>query len=776
MKKYAALFALISFFFLPLLQPAYAQSQNSVNLQAQAGLAGVCQTGGWIPIRVVVENNGAGFEARVQASHQSDFNRQSISAINLSLPASSRKEFFLYVYSNNALRSVTVRVMEGETIRAEKKLGLVCGANDLNFGVIAESPSAYNILNDINSLNGGRTRVINLKIEDLPDAPQGWQALDALLISGVDTGQLTAAQKHAMRVWIANGGKLLVTGGIHWQTTTAGLNGFLPLEINATRNVTSLASLSAFIRDSQSLEGAAILSDGAIQPGAHLLAEQDGAPLLIEKRIGYGKVYFLAADPAMPPLNNWQGMKQLYEHLLAFQPEKPSWTSRALDSYQANNALSALPELALPSFFYICCWLGLYVAAIGPINYIILRRLKRTELAWLTIPVTVVIFSCTAYFFGLVYRGNDPILNRLLLAQSWQDETFASANVLAGVYSPERGSYEIETTEGFMLYKVDELGGGFQPADRDWLVFKTGQGMRQPDTQVEIGGMIPVAAEGVLPDLQITHDLKFTPQTTSTLLEGTIANQSQTTLRDAFLILPGQWIPLGNLPPGASHSVSNSISNDVVFTRDFYTAFSSINLPVYPVVTEEDARRRSTWLQALMARYNNGYSMVNSGAYLAAWVDDIHAPVQIRNKTSTATDTTLYIQKLEPLLETDARALVLSLNLYEWQSSSGAIVTYQIPAEGYELRLQPAVPVDFTSVTSFELNIQTTAAYDKSVISLWDVQTNSWRPLDSQPAPILVADPARFIFPDGSFRIRLDANPNDYVGVTSINFNLQVAR
>ena len=195
---------------------------------------------------------------------------------------------------------------------------------------------------------------------------------------------------------------------------------FLPIKLTSTQNVTGLSALSAYAIDSALLESESILATGKIQADGNILVEQNDIPLLIEKQIGYGKVYFFAADPGLQPLNDWAGMQNIYEHLLSFKSAKPSWADGPWDSYQASIALSTLPELALPSFVYICCWLGLYITVIGPINYFILRRLKRTELAWVTVPVLVVIFTSLAYFSGYLYRGTRPILNRIMLAQAWQ--------------------------------------------------------------------------------------------------------------------------------------------------------------------------------------------------------------------------------------------------------------------------------------------------------------------------------------------------------------------
>ena len=172
-----------------------------------------------------------------------------------------------------------------------------------------------------------------------------------------------------MKSWLAKGGKLFVTGGIHWQTGSAGLDGILPVKLTSTKNVATLTALSTYSKYPLLEEQETVLATGQTLEGASVLVEQSGIPLLVEKQIGFGKVYFFAADPGLKPLSEWGGMGMIYDHLLGFKSPRPIWADGNWDSYQVNDALSALPELALPSFVYICCWLGLYVFVIGPLNY-----------------------------------------------------------------------------------------------------------------------------------------------------------------------------------------------------------------------------------------------------------------------------------------------------------------------------------------------------------------------------------------------------------------------
>jgi hypothetical protein len=769
MKTGKAIIFLLMLFALSLPMPRAVSAQSAVTLKAQAGIGGVCKVGAWMPVRVTVENRGADLDARVQASFKNGNGGTTIYGMDLVLPATSRKEFFLYVFPNEPARNFAVSVLAGNNVVATTSLNISCRDDALLlFGILADTPSTFSALNDIRPLVG-TPRSVQLTIPDLPDRAEGWAALDALVISNVDTGTLTPEQKQALKLWIAKGGKLFVTGGMNWQATTAGLQDLLPVAVTATKNAASLSALSAYVKDENALAGT-LLASGKIQNGAHVLVEQNGVPLLVEDQIGYGSVYYFAADPGMQPLNDWDGMKKIYDHLLFFDPQRPMWADARWDSNQAGRALAALPELNLPSFFYILCWLGLYIFVIGPLNYFILRRAKRTELAWVTIPALVILFSCLAYFSGYAYRGFKPVLNRIALAQAWDGVEQSRVNALVGVYSPNRTAYAIETQDQFMLYPPIGMNDNLQ-GNNDWLSLKTAQGTLLPDTRVEIGGMRSVGLEGSISALDIQHDLQLTLNTGGLDLAGTITNASQYTVREAVLVTPDAWTPLGDLPPNETVKINHSLSNVATMSSlDMYSILSILNLNDYS--SDIDQRRRSFILQASAVPNYNSFNMP-AGVYLIGWVDDIPTPVGLREQASDTVDTTLYFKKLEPSFVMPSSSFILTSGMYHWRSSTGYLFTSYLPEEGYVLRFQPGIPVHIGKVNSLNFDVQATSTLNLIKFSLWDFESETWTSM-----PLLsytnIPDAARYVGIDGEIRVMLAGDQNNYIQISSMRFTLAV--
>lgn len=759
---------------------AHAQSEG-ITLSAAAGFDGYCKDERWIPVRVQVENNGPDLDASVVVSYENFNGGVTTTTTQAQLPTSSRKAFFVYIFADGSLRNFTVSALDGKTVVQKTKLATSCLGNDiLLVGVISDSPKAFDGLSDMTPLTGA-TRSAQLQIADLPERYQAWESLDALVISNADTGALSAAQKQALESWLANGGKLLVTGGTQWQKTTAGLSEFLPVEVNSTRNLADLSSLSAYVEDESPLNAESIVTVGTMREGSQALVEQNGVPIFSQRSVGLGAVYFLAADPSVSPLAGWQGMTTLYEQSLATRPPLPPWAKSSFDSYTINQALGAMKQLSMPPILYICGLLVLYVFVMGPVNFLALRRAKRRELAWLTIPMLVILFSCVFYGSGFFYRGNKPILNRLLIMQAWDDIPQANVKALVGLYSPIRAQYDVTADAQFMpqAFSADNFNN-LQTED-DWKLLQEDDSMTAPDVSVEISGMRTLMFNGSLPALPITHTLTIDLSNPSPSVSGTVVNASEFTLRNAVIITPGGWKKLGAFKPG--DSVDVNILRLVTGTNSpaFYSAdpMDILDLSYNNTSTNVDDARRYAFLQTIITSNTYGYiNPGNWGVYLLGWMDRSDLPVGIAGRRYDSVDTVLYIHNLAPDVKTNGKTLYLPSGFFAWESSAPMVTPYSVydfPDEGFILRFRPAIPISFQSVRSLNVILDSSNPQAFNIYA-WDFEAETWAQLraDRTSVTIPVKEPDRFVSPNGEVRIRVVRDQSTYADIASTTISLEL--
>ncbi len=789
---------------------AAAQAADSVTMTVRAGFDRTCKEGHWFPVRVTLENKGPDLEGQVEARLRSMQGSEIVYTAPVILPTTSRKEITLYIYPGSYLSELPVSFRAARKTLAQEKVRLDCvGAADILFGVLSGNVSAYSILADLDPPNGKAT-VAELETGDITERSQALEALDVLVISDIDTGSLSAGQRAALADWAARGGRLWIAGGPGWQKTAAGLGDLLPLIPEGAQTLENLSDLQALSATGDRLEGNTVAATGRLAAGAETMASQNGLPLIVRKTIGSGEAIFLAVDPGLAPMKNWDGRIDLYRSLLSSERVRPTWGNGFQDWYSAAQAATILSKMNLPSGFLICGLLGLYIAAIGPLNFFVLRKFKRRELAWLSIPVLVIVFSGAAFLFGSRLRGSRPLLNRLAIVQMDAGSQTARVDGLLGVYSPSRKSYRLKIGESFLAHPIPNSEGYQQ-----WTLGQVDGGMELSDLHIDIGEIVPLALEGSLPALAITHNLGLSLQKNpveGVQLQGKITNASPLTLHGAVLLAPGVAQALGDFKPGVSLPIDLALTRAqgadqpgkpgialpsgpaFVPPPALYSADTTIAdiLGTSTYYDNKDSYRRYLMLAAALNANLTGGSR-GGGIYLSGWVQTSPLDVSLGSGGGSSpvafdtVDTTLYLVTIHPTLKLDQEQIVLPPGLFAWrvlESSQYIQVspygTY-LSGGSYTLQFDLAQPVAYTQVESLVLHLESSSASGGSTgvsLALWSWAEENWVIFsnlgwgDSQ-----IPGPGRFVGPGGSVRLRItDDDPARDTQIDRSDFTLIVKR
>jgi hypothetical protein len=219
----------------------------AVTLAVHAGFDGYYKDQRWLPVRITVANDGPDTKGTLSvAVPRSNGGADVVVTRDVDLPTQSRREVFLYVPTEGFISNLQVTLTDGnrkDLATAATRL-VQAGASDLIYGVLASSPSAFNVLGGIKPASGS-AYVAQLETADLPPVSYAWHALDVLVISDVDTGVFSPEQRTALAEWVASGGRLIVAGGPTWQKTAAGLGPLLPVAPSGSQNLPDTSALAA---------------------------------------------------------------------------------------------------------------------------------------------------------------------------------------------------------------------------------------------------------------------------------------------------------------------------------------------------------------------------------------------------------------------------------------------------------------------------------------------------------------------------------------------------
>ncbi|MEO0561892.1 MAG: hypothetical protein AAF125_07255, partial [Chloroflexota bacterium] len=463
-----------------LTRPATAQSGSSlVELQVDAAYDGFFRDEAWFPVQVTATNNSDPIDGRVIVRPETSRGVRGAFSVPMDLPTGAVKSDTLYIAAQGLTTQIRVELIDNadDLVLASQTVPLQpLQPSDQLYVVITQSAAGSVDLTNARA-EGLNAAQANWEVESIPDNPAALASIGVLAFSDVDTGGLTLAQEASIEAWVANGGHLIVTGGAGFARTAAGLVNLVPLVPDDAITVEEVSGLAAYIGvpDAEDdLVADTTLATGQLTDDARVLAAtEDGEPLIVRRELGEGVVDYLALDPNSAPLRGWGDLNDLFFTLTATAPPVPAWNSNFTVWDNTAQAAQILPGIdVLPSVLPICGFLALYIALIGPLNYLVLNRINRREWAWVTIPLFIGIFSALAFVIGGQLRGTMPSIGRVAIVRSWPTTDIAHTTEVVGLLSPQRTSYTLEGGDGVLLRSIPRTGiaGTFAASNFDTSV------------------------------------------------------------------------------------------------------------------------------------------------------------------------------------------------------------------------------------------------------------------------------------------------------------------
>ncbi len=634
----AALAVLLALPFLAMGSVSRAYAADGLTMEATVLLEGHARSGQWMAIDVHLANAGPAITGELRLAGGAQGKTRFSTVVDL--PTQSDKRFVMYVQPPAFGRELEVALVDRDrTIATVKAAFQVHDPSQLVVGIVAEQPGdiigSLHLLPNANNL---APLTIALDPTDLPERVEAWNTLDRIVWQDVDASRLDQARLDAMRGWVAGGGQLVIVGGTNGPS---GLSAFpdllLPYRPTVTVDVAPgtlsglLGQLPADATDLPALSGTMIEGRALVSVGDQTVAA--------ERSYGSGLVTLLGFDPTVDWIAGAGIGDGLWRRLL---PPRTGGGPILGDDSQIVSAATQLPSLALPPIGGLILLLGAYILLIGPVNYIVLRRLDRREWAWVTMPVLIVGFAVGAYGFGAALRGSELIINEVAIVRGAPGATDGMAQVYLGVFSPSRGSYQLRIPGGALLSSPisgDFFGGDGTAASLDVL---QGDPAMIRDLDVGFGSLRTVRAESAVTVPLVEAEISLQDGR----LKGTIRNASEETLLRPAVVLGGTVATLDDLAPGQTATIDVAVQSGQIGEQ----LSDRIVGPVFfgdPRQLGDDATRlyaRHTIIDQLTYDPNFGFSgtLPADGPVVLAWAEHDLLPVVIEGQTPRRTGNILY--------------------------------------------------------------------------------------------------------------------------------------
>ncbi|MCE5198798.1 hypothetical protein LLG39_07470, partial [bacterium] len=401
----------------------------------------------------------------------------------------------------------------------------------------------------------------SISTEAMPDRPAGYETVDVMVLSDFSPHSVRPAVLRSIATWVASGGVLIISAGADYKMLQNSFySDLLPVKLTGTASLPGMASLSALGKEPFP-SGAVSIAKSTIKPriGSAMLT-QNGVPIVAKRSYGAGKVIFVAFDSQSQPFRGWNGQTEFWKYLIKTQPEQ-TFVPTAAGCLSENGGYYGAPgtkapmsdvvrqdsSVKMPGISTIGLFMLAYLVVLVPVNYMVLKRKRRLEMAWVTTPVIVVAFTLGAYAIGSTMKGGKLSFYEATIVEGSSNARYARMITDASLFSPAKRNYDVKVIDSTALCQVIPSRDDSEPSiaylNDAPTIEQVPMSMWSTKEFESVGGM---DLGGVVKSELITDGYR---------IQGKITNNTAFQLCDCWVVFRGSSVSLGNLPVGASAMV-----------------------------------------------------------------------------------------------------------------------------------------------------------------------------------------------------------------------------
>jgi hypothetical protein len=539
-----------------------------LSIEASLGYGGIVSYARPVPVDVTLRNTGADMDGAVCVDLYRTSSSYDRVEYPLYLPAGSEKRVRFYVTLTMKQDVFTVAYRSGDTVLASANVSPskavspgICLIGALSSG--AGSLSYLNIDAQHDPLlRGEYFQTVPLDAGSFPDTAEALDAFGVLAVDGADLTALDDAQKVAFATWLKAGGVAIVGGGAQ---AAAGypffeaLTGARAGALYQAEDITP-ALFTALGETGEALGQGMLLN--RLDAGENAIARFSGGDLAALYRVGDGAVFLAAFELGARPLTDWADIGTLWQRImLKWVPDAytdlfsgSGYDDR--DDYRSSQVLSTLPvkDKAAPRTLILWLLFG-FVAVSGVGMYLVLKKLDRRELLWLTMPILAVLASFLIFRIGVVGGSADPIAT----SYAWITlDADGQSDITTGVgaATPIRSAMRLSAGGDITLEPPEQ--NGFEDKYYDnTTFFKTPSQLRYVRTLgAENSVTLPAQAAWTMNALNARNNRAFEGRVSASIwmeddgLHGRVKNDTAYPLTDCAVITSAGYADMGDLAPG----------------------------------------------------------------------------------------------------------------------------------------------------------------------------------------------------------------------------------
>jgi hypothetical protein len=553
--------------------PQSFREPSPVGMAVSVGYLGQYRPSAWVPVRITLQNHTAAqVTGTVMIPDSGGGNQYSIPSYasmyseSVVLPARDTKLVTLYLPGEDVGDQVNVWFRVGTQVIARGSDSPSSASDSiLTIGTLTGDPQLATWIRRAKPRSGS-VDMIGLTPATLDPVAQALATFDAIVLTNVDSARLTRDQLTALSRYVQAGGSLVLVGGPDWQETLRPLpRTLVPGTLAGARTLPNLSGLHA-VGASGIPENPTIVSR-LVHPTGSVLAQQAGIPLIVRNHVGLGRIIYLAFDPSVDPIASWrhageltsslvrQATPQVINRLAVSGSQSGIFTGR-FGAGTIRQELANVPGATEPTFVLLVILVLLSILILGPLNFLVFRRLRRPEVAWFAIPLLALGLLAAGVNTTLHFKGNLVLLNTVgVVEMNGSSETYP-ATLYVGLFSSVRGAYHVVYNGHALTESLPEYSfNGTSPSSALPVGVNLSEGAR---TTIDFPsmGMWSTRSVALWTTVHIAGSVHGSVQVAPDgTLVGTIRNDTDFTLMAPAILAGSAVRRLANLPPHTARTV-----------------------------------------------------------------------------------------------------------------------------------------------------------------------------------------------------------------------------
>jgi hypothetical protein len=297
--------------------------------------------------------------------------------------------------------------------------------------------------------------------------------------------------------------------------------------------------------------------------------------------------------------------------------------------FAIDNSLRNIPELPKTNTRDLLIVLLIYIIVVAPASYLLLKKLDKRELMWITVPVVSLIFGVIIYVTGFGTRLNEPIVNAINIVDFGSNGNAVPVSY-AGVFTPNKSNIRVEAAGdmGIKPLLLNVQYGPMPPQQKDDNKPKqvTAKVTVSPKTIIEFyrNSVWSMKTLALSNNENLTGKFDVNINYSKSVYNGTIKNNSGFDLDECYIVTSNQVINVGPVKSNETMTLKDAKAKSYSFGYDLintiYKDPYAGRKPGQKLTTQQiDEFRRSFQKRQVMEFYLMGGGNSITGAKLIGW-------------------------------------------------------------------------------------------------------------------------------------------------------------